>query len=192
MTSTTQRLFVAMVPPEHVLEHLDELLAPMRASRPDLHWVAPRRMHVTVAFMPHVPTELVELIPAAVEAVAADLPPVRLSLARSGRFDDRVLWCGLSGDLDTLGRVAAATVSAVAAAGAGPERRRDFRPHLSLARAAGRLDAHLGGLAEQVDAYEGPVWQADALHVVHSHLGRSAHHETLAVAPLLGEDAALG
>lgn len=185
MTETTQRLFVAVVPPEHVLEHLEDLLAPMRAARPDLHWVAPRRMHVTVAFMPHVPDAAAERVPDAVAAAARELAPVRMSLAGSGRFDEHVLWAGVAGDTDGLAAVSAGLVGAVAAVGASPERR-PFRPHLSLARAAGRLDANLGGLAAQLDVYEGPLWQADEVVLVRSHLGRAPHHETLAAVALGG------
>lgn len=185
MTETTQRLFVAVVPPEDALEHLEALVAPMRDTRPDLHWVAQRRMHITVAFMPHVPLDVAGNVADAVVGAARDLPPVRLTLAGSGRFDEHVLWCGVGGEVDALSDVSARVVSAVAAVGASPERR-PFRPHLSLARGAGRLDANLGGLAAQVDAYEGPLWQANELVLVHSHLGRAPHHEVVAVAPLGG------
>jgi len=186
MTETTLRLFVAVMPPEHVVEHLETVIEPMRAARPDLHWVATPRLHVTVTFMPHVEPAVADDLGAVVETAAADLAPVRVSIAGSGRFDEHVLWAGLAGDLDGLATIASRVASAVGAAGAGPEQRRTFRPHVSLARAAGRLDAHLGPLAEQLDAYAGPVWQVDELHLVRSHLGRVLRHETLAVLPLGG------
>jgi RNA 2',3'-cyclic 3'-phosphodiesterase len=184
MTETTQRLFVAAVPPEHVLEHLDEVVAPMRRSRPDLTWVAPRLLHVTVTFMPHVAVAVADTLPEAITAAARDLPPIRLSIAGSGRFDERVLWAGVAGDIDALTATADAVARAVV--DAGPVRRGAYRPHVSLARASGSLDARLGPLAEQLDGYEGPVWQADELALVRSHLGRSAHHELLATIPLQG------
>ena len=190
MTETTQRLFVAVVPPPHVIEHLDELVEPMRIARPDLSWVSTPHLHVTVTFMPHVAHDVAGRVVDAVALAALSLAPTRLSLAGSGSFDERVLWAGLAGDIDGLDRISAATVSAVAAVGAGPENRRQFRPHLSLARAGGRLDAKLGPLAEQLDAYAGPVWQVDELQIVRSHLGRAAHHETIAVVPLGGPRAA--
>lgn len=186
MTESTHRLFVAVVPPPHVLEHLDELVAPMRASRPDLSWVASRNLHITVAFMPHVQPAVSGQLADVVALAAADLAPTRVSIAGAGRFDERVLWAGLAGDVEGLDAIAAGVSSAVARAGADPESRRPFRPHLSLARGAGQLDAHLAPLAEQLDAYAGPVWQVDELVLVRSYLGRAAHHETLATLPLGG------
>jgi len=184
MTETTQRLFVAVVPPPHVIEHLDELIEPMRVARPDLSWVATRNLHVTVTFMPHVAHDVADRVVDAVTQTALDLAPTRVSLAGSGRFDEHVLWAGLAGDLAGLEAIASGVVSALAAVNAGPESRRPFRPHLSLARATGRLDGKLGPLAAQLDDYAGPVWQVDQLVVVRSHLGRAAHHETLAVVPI--------
>ena len=186
MREQSQRLFVAVVPPAHVLEHLDELIGPMRESRPDLSWVAPRTRHITVTFMPHVEPDVAARLPDAIGRVTSELSPTRISLAGSGHFDERVLWAGLAGDVDGLEQIASAVVSAVAGVGAGPESRRQFRPHLSLARASGPLDAHIGPLAEQLDAYAGPVWQVDELVLVRSFLGRSAHHETIAEFPLGG------
>jgi 2'-5' RNA ligase len=186
MTESTHRLFVAVIPPPHVLEHLDELIAPMRAARPDLSWVASRNLHVTVTFMPHVQPSVSEQLPDVLARAAADLTPARVSFAGAGHFDEHVLWAGLAGEVEGLEAIAAGISSAAAAAGAGPESRRPFRPHLSLARGAGRLDAHLGPLADQLDGYAGPVWQIDELSLVRSHLGRAAHHETLAVLPLGG------
>src|SRR6478735_7385 len=139
MTESTQRLFVAAVPPPHVLEHLDELLAPMRVSRPDLSWVADQNLHITVTFMPHVQPSVADQLPDVLARATADLAPTRVSLAGSGRFDERVLWAGLAGDVDGLDAIASGVVSAAARAGADPEQRRQFHPHLSLARGAGQL-----------------------------------------------------
>src|SRR6478752_827737 len=99
MTESTQRLFVAVVPPPHVLEHLDELVAPMRVSRPDLSWVPDRNLHITVTFMPHVQPSVAEALPDVLARAAADLAPTRVSIAGSGRFDERVLWAGMAGEI---------------------------------------------------------------------------------------------
>ena len=45
------RLFVAVVPPEPVVEHLDDFLEPRRAAA-DFRWTRPEHFHVTLAFMP--------------------------------------------------------------------------------------------------------------------------------------------
>ena len=48
------RLFVAVVPPPEVVEHLDDFLSVRRAAA-DFRWSAPDQWHVTLAFAASVP-----------------------------------------------------------------------------------------------------------------------------------------
>ena len=48
------RMFVALVPPPAVLEHLEEFLAVRREAGPELRWTLPEQWHLTLAFMPSV------------------------------------------------------------------------------------------------------------------------------------------
>ena len=48
------RLFVALFPPEDVLEELAEFLAPRQEVDSDLRWTTRDQWHVTLAFMPQV------------------------------------------------------------------------------------------------------------------------------------------
>ena len=47
-------MFVALVPPEEVVEHLDEFLAVRRDAAP-FRWAMPEQLHVTLAFLADVP-----------------------------------------------------------------------------------------------------------------------------------------
>ena len=182
-SAAVQRLFVAVIPSDDALEHLDVVAEPMRIARPDLRWVAPQRLHVTLAFMPQVDERVADELPDVLAEAVAGTPPLRLSLAGAGRFDERVLWTGLDGDTERLSSLADRVVRTMAAAGASPQRQ-TFRPHLTIARRSGHLDAQLGGLAAQLVEYAGPLWQADEVHLIRSILGRSVRHETVATAAL--------
>ena len=62
------RLFVAVIPPEHVLEDLGDFLEPRREAGPELRWTDPNQWHLTLSFMGEVPERTVEPL---VERLAA-------------------------------------------------------------------------------------------------------------------------
>jgi 2'-5' RNA ligase len=94
-----------------------------------------------------------------------------------------VLATRLAGEVAALTRLAEGC--AAAARHAGVEiADRPFRAHLTLARATSRDRTSLRELARALSAYEGPWWQADAIELVHSHLGSAPRYETLQRWPL--------
>ncbi len=130
-------------------------------------------------------------------------PPLPLRLAGSGRFGDRVLWAGLrdgrfSGAaavdgavLTVLARLAADITNAAAGAGIRMDDK-PFRPHLTLARAGGRVRPRLDlrPLAADLAPFEGGPWMASEIHLIHSTLGMGpdggAVHREIASWPLGG------
>lgn len=158
------RLFVSLRPPVQACAHLAGALAGLRTTRVD-QW------HVTLAFLGEVPSAAPLEQP--LSAAAAASPPLSLQLAGGGFFRaPRVLFAGLSGDLDGLRRLAADVERACRDAGVhlGP---RTYRPHVTVAR---RLPADPGRL----DGYDGPPWTATELELVRSRLGSPVEHEVLA------------
>src|SRR5262245_269882 len=110
------------------------------AGGPDVRWVRPEALHVTLRFLGQLETSR---LPALVESVAAALAgsaPFRLELGAvqlfpgPGRPRVVVLEVGPEAPLAAL---AAAVERGVVAAGCEPEPRR-FRPHLTLGRVRGR------------------------------------------------------
>lgn len=79
-----------------------------------------------------------------------------LGLGGAGAFpkaiNARVLWVGLTGDVDAWQRLAAY----------------HQEPHLTLARTRDRTD--LTALVDELDGYQGPTWTATELALVESHL----------------------
>ncbi len=162
------RLFVALRPPAEVLAHADAALAPVRAAHPDLRWVPPERWHLTLAFYGEVPDEKVDGTVAMVERRLRDVRPCALSFAGAGQFSRRALWLGVSGEVDVLRATARAVTF----------ERRPYRPHLTVARLRGGVDA--AGAVESLTTYAGPVWTAGTVHLVRSRLGPSPSYDDIA------------
>jgi RNA 2',3'-cyclic 3'-phosphodiesterase len=134
------RTFIAIpLPPEcHAL--LEELQTGMRQTGADVRWTAIRSIHLTLKFLGEIDAELVPELGA---KLRADLPaqPFPLRVGGVGGFPNlrspRVIWCGIQGDLDALGRLQARVEETCAVLGFAPEDRA-FQPHLTLGRVQGK------------------------------------------------------
>jgi RNA 2',3'-cyclic 3'-phosphodiesterase len=130
------RAFVALELDPDVRARLAALIAEMRPSIPDVRWVRPESVHVTVRFLGYAaPSALVQLQGPLAEA-AARCPPAQAPVRGLGLFPDRgsprVIWVGISLP-ETVGTLQAECEQAAVAAGFPPEPR-PFRPHLTLGR----------------------------------------------------------
>ena len=179
------RLFAALVPPPPVLDDLAEAVGRGRAGAPpSLRWSSRERWHLTLAFYGEVDADRAPELAEHLASSTAGLPAVELSLGGAGRFGQQVLWAGVRG---TPGDLAALEVLAAAAAGAGRAvgaavEERPYRPHLTLARSRGPAD--LDPLVASLAGWVGPVWTADAVHLVRSTPGSRPVYDVLATAPL--------
>ena len=168
------RLFVAVWPPEDVL---DAVAALHRPEVPGLRWTAPEQWHVTLRFLGRV--EKVDEAVEALETVRA-APAAAVAGPEVGRFGRRVLHVPVTG----LDEVAAAVVSATAGVGEPPEDR-PFAGHLTLARVARGARVDLRALAGQPVAGRWPVAE---ICLVESHLSpKGARYEVVTRFPLAGE-----
>jgi 2'-5' RNA ligase len=157
------RLFVAVWPPEDVL---DRLAAIERSA--DVRWTTRAQWHVTLHFLGEVDDGRVPDVVSAVGHAASALTPVRVSLGdRLSRFGRAVAHVEVSG----LGPWADAVRGALVAAGlvgAGLEDR-PFVGHVTIARAKPRTS--VAGLAG-IELPPGPSsWVASELALVRSELG---------------------
>ena len=131
------RLFIAIDLGEQVRERaLEELTALMRLA-PNAKWVRPESIHVTLAFLGHLPEEKVAGIRTAIENTSSTCPPLSFRVRGIGSFGSkrrpRVLWVGLEGDVERLGRAKQRLEGELVPLGYEPEQRA-FSPHLTLAR----------------------------------------------------------
>ena len=196
MTEPQIRAFIAIDLPPTIKQSLAATIEQLRATLPgrEYGWVRPEGIHLTLKFLgnvdeSHAPT-IAEAVGAAVEGIA----PFDLRLDATGTFPPGrrpgVVWAGLSGDLDALSAIQAPIESAMAGLGFAPERR-DFRPHLTLARIRSRLaDGKVRALAEELGTVAHGVEEAftvDEVRLIRSELRPDgARYTTIGTAKLKG------
>lgn len=189
------RLFVALVPPDHVVEDLAEFLAPRRETpqAAGMRWTDPDQWHVTLAFMGDVADRHLDELVERLGRASARRSALDLTITGGGAFPNvaraKVLYAGLDSagrDVD-LRHLAVGTRAAATKAGAGAEGGR-FRAHVTIARIGRPLD--VTRWVRVLDAYRGPTWRAGEVSLVQSHLGegprRRPRYEVLEAFPLGG------
>jgi 2'-5' RNA ligase len=180
-------MFVAVVPPEEVVEDLDVFLAPRREAA-SFRWTEPSQWHLTLAFAEDVPDRSLDTLDEELRRVASGRRPFELTVAGGGAFPHpdraRVLVADLARDAaadDELDRLAAGCRGALSRSGARADGQR-FRPHVTVGR-LGR-PANVTSWVRLLDAYDGPRWQVTEVALVASHLGegvrRRPRHEVVA------------
>lgn len=169
------RLFVAVRPPDEVLDRIEALARPgvdgLRWTRRD-HW------HVTLRFFGSVPAAEPAAGALAIAARSATVAEAVLGPAVD-RFGRRVLHVPVSG----LDPVAAAVVAATAAIGRPPDDR-PFAGHVTLARVAERASVDLRPLTGAPVDGRWPVTEVCLVRSVLS--GAAPHYEVEATFPLSG------
>jgi len=183
-------MFVALVPPAPVLEHLGEFLAPRQEAGPELRWTSPEQWHLTLAFMAEVADRRLDELGERLTRAAARRTPFGVRLAGGGAFPDaaraKVLFAGVEADDGVeLARLATGVRAAASRAGAAPDGGR-FHPHLTLARSRRPVEATRW--LRVLGSYRGPQWQAEEVALVASHLGegprRRPRHEVVETFPV--------
>ncbi|RYB94210.1 RNA 2',3'-cyclic phosphodiesterase [Nocardioides oleivorans] len=180
------RMFVAVVPPPEVVEHLEEFLS-VRREAAAFRWSDPAQWHVTLAFAEDVADRSLDDLDDRLTAVAGRRTAFGVRVAGGGAFPDpdraRVLFARLDATDEaaaTLDALSTGCRQAVSASGARVDGQR-FRPHLTLGR-LGRPD-NVTSWVRLLDAYDGPAWVVDEVALVASHLGegprRRPRHEVM-------------
>ncbi len=142
---TRMRLFVAIELSEEVRAGLlragDELRSRLAAEGKGVSWVKGENLHVTMKFLGEVPEPRVKEVCDALGLVGK-IGAVELAGAKvvclPPRGPVRVIAAGMEGDLERLAEVHRLIEAKCAEAGYPPEGRK-FLPHVTFARAKGRL-----------------------------------------------------
>lgn len=182
-----QRMFVAVVPPAPIRDHLAEFLT----ARPGIRWTDPDQWHLTLAFLASVPEHRIDELAERLAVKAAKRHTFSMSLAGAGAFPDparaTVLWLGVDpgADGETLPRLSAAARAAASATGAPADGKR-FTAHLTLARL--RPPTEATRWLRVLDTYRSPAWSVGSIELVASYLGEGPggrpRYETVASLPL--------
>jgi len=131
------RLFIAIELPPEIKQGIAKVQEQFRSEGATAGWTRPEGLHLTLKFLGEVPEEKVAEIVAALSGAAKKTGRLYLSIAGAGAFPNtknpRVLWLGVSGDVEKLGSLQTAVEDAMVNLGFAREERK-FSPHLTLAR----------------------------------------------------------
>ncbi|WP_405194307.1 RNA 2',3'-cyclic phosphodiesterase [Streptomyces anulatus] len=167
----TTRVFLALAPPDDAKDELAQALRPAYDAYPRMRWNRIEDWHITLAFLGELPVAAVPPLMPPLAGLASGRRPLRLALHGGGHFDERVLWTGVTGDLEGLHHLATDVRALVRECGVSfPER--PLRPHLTLARSRRGDHAATVAAAEGLAAFAGRSWEAGRLHLVGSNIGR--------------------
>lgn len=185
---------MAVVPPQTVIEELEDYIGPRREADRRLSWVWPEHWHITTLFIDDLPERSLDPLLDGLGELAARTPAFDVRIGGGGCFPDpfavRVLYLAVTlgeGPLAALSKTGRALASTV---GAPPDGAR-FVPHLTVARSRTRFDGTrwLGVL----DSFGGFGWAATELIVIRSHLrqgpGKRSRYEVLGQLPFARERA---
>ena len=181
------RLFVAITPPDVVLDELETRLAPLRPAWPGLRWAGRDTWHITLAFLGEVSETAAAALEPRLQRAAHRHQCQALSLAGAGAFPRRaraqVLWAGVRADQPGLAKLAASVAAGARRAGAPPpDEGRRFAAHLTLARS--KTPADLRPVVASLADFAGTEWTATQIHLIHSRLHDQPRYLTMASWPL--------
>ncbi|MDO5719483.1 MAG: RNA 2',3'-cyclic phosphodiesterase [Actinomycetaceae bacterium] len=176
-----QRMFIALYPPQLVVDELTEFLH----ARPQMPWINPEQWHITLAFLASVPSARTDELIDRLRNSFARKNALSLQLCGAGVFPSpdraKVLWMrpvALSGDLETLARTARNTANTC---GATPDGRA-FTAHLTVARLRRPIEATRW--LRILNSFTSSSWQASHIRLIASYLGegpsRRPRHEEVA------------
>ncbi len=168
------RTFIAIEIPDEVKAKMREVQDGLRKSGADVGWVRMEGVHLTLKFLGNVESGRIEELAKAVEEAAAGTGPIELSVGGIGVFPNerspRVVWLGLSGELEALAGLYEKVEAACEGLGFKRESR-PFKAHLTLGRVKspkGR-DRLMRAVAE-IEKIELGGFTAEAVSVMRSEL----------------------
>jgi 2'-5' RNA ligase len=144
MMSETFRAFIAIDLPESIQSFLSEAQEALKLYGFRVKWVRPQNIHLTLKFLGNTAATDTDKIVAAMTPAARDCPVVSLAAKGIGVFPDarrpRVIWAGLSGQLEILANLQQTLDAHLADLGFSKETRA-FKSHLTLGRVKGKIDS---------------------------------------------------
>ncbi len=141
------RLFVAVNLPVEVRQRLAAAQEHLRHGRPDVSWVRPENLHLTLKFLGATAEERLDPIRQTLATVGPKHRAFQIEMAGVGSFGGRVprvVWVGVKQGGESLTALAADAELALADLGF-PREQRGFTAHLTLGRV--RSPRNVEGLA---------------------------------------------
>ena len=131
------RAFLALPLAEAFESWVQPVIEKLRTQYPEVKWVQPNQIHVTLHFFGQVETNEIPTISDCVLPVTSASKPLDLFLKGIGAFPNlerpRVIWAGIEGEVERLGELHKNLEDRFQKAGF-PCEGRMFKPHLTLGR----------------------------------------------------------
>ena len=139
----TLRTFIAIPLPAEWIALLEDVIYELdSASSGGVRWVRPSGIHLTLKFLGATESDLTPRIMDGLLESVGGAPAPALSLSGLGTFPNRnnprVIWAGVSGDMETLANLQHRVETLAVGLGWAAERR-PFRPHLTIGRVRDRM-----------------------------------------------------
>jgi len=134
----TVRSFIAIELPQAVRTEIGLLQNKLQTPQQNwIKWVAPESVHLTLKFLGDIAIDRLEEIIAAMEDASSGIVPFKLKVQELGVFPNlnriRVIWVGLTGDLEKL-QILQTNIEENMEILGFPAEERKFTPHLTLGR----------------------------------------------------------
>ncbi|MGM0451927.1 MAG: RNA 2',3'-cyclic phosphodiesterase [Thermodesulfobacteriota bacterium] len=170
----TIRSFVAIELPAPIQQALGQLQAQIRETGLSAKWSVPENIHLTLQFLGDVSPAAIAQIGESMAATAAGFFPMELYGQSVGVFPGvkraRVLWTGVGGDTEVLGRLQQDLADRLSQIGFEKEKRR-FAGHFTLARFKDRVDPEtVISVTRQFGDFVTQAFVVDAIHLFESRL----------------------
>ena len=150
------RTFVACLIADDLRKRISETQEQVKRLAPDVKWVAPENVHVTLKFLGDVREDALPGVFSAVEEAVGILSPFELSVSGLGAFPSprnaRVVWVGVDEGREQLVALASAVDKKLVKLGFAKEDR-EFKSHITIGRVKTSkfLDRLAQGI-EEIDA----------------------------------------
>ena len=186
-----KRVFIAIDISKEARRRVAAHVERLRSSFPHLRvgWERPEKLHITLKFLGAVSEEQLAGIGGALRAAALQNSEYTARLAGTGVFpergDPRILWIGLEPPAATV--KLAVTIDVVCAKLGFEREKREFRPHLTIARLREPAASRELAEAHRRSTFEVPEFQIKEIAIYESKLLPSGSiYSTLAAFPLGG------
>jgi len=131
------RLFIAIELPPEIKQGIAKVQENLRKTGADANWTRPEGIHLTLKFLGEVEESRAQEIVLALTGATEGIGKMKLEVAGAGAFQNvktpRILWLGVTGDIEKLAALQILVENAMVKLGFEREER-TFSPHLTLAR----------------------------------------------------------
>jgi RNA 2',3'-cyclic 3'-phosphodiesterase len=167
------RTFLAIELEPEVRERLIGLQEKLAQSIPDVKWVEPENLHLTLLFLGNVDERELPAVCRAAQDAVSELPAFALTIESASCFPNarrpRVLWAGIGSGVQEVVAVHDALETALLELGCYRREERQYTPHITLGRVKSEHPSdRLGQALQKYLAWKGGESRVDEVHVMSS------------------------